>query len=278
MKLAVLADIHSNLPALERVIDHVEQWQPDRVIVAGDIVNRGPRPVECLQLILDRQRRAGWQTVLGNHEQYVMEHAQPDAPRSGPRFEIQRISYWTYQQLRGDVSALAAMPLHVELPALNGSGPVEVYHASIRGTRDGIFTRSSDERLRRQIDPQASVFVVGHTHVPLVRQIDQTLIVNCGSVGLPFDGDPRAAYAQIVGAAGQWSAAIVRLEYDRDRADRDFELSGFIDEAGPIARLVRDELRHAHSDLFEWTNRYQERVVNGTLLIDAAVDQFLESR
>ena len=48
MKIAVLADIHGNLPALEAVAAHVEAWQPDRVIVAGDLVNRGPRPLECL--------------------------------------------------------------------------------------------------------------------------------------------------------------------------------------------------------------------------------------
>ncbi|NTU66001.1 MAG: metallophosphoesterase, partial [Chloroflexi bacterium] len=70
MKLAVLADIHSNWRALQAVADHIEQWQPDRVVVAGDVINRGPRPVECADFILAR----GWAWVRGNHEEYVLSH------------------------------------------------------------------------------------------------------------------------------------------------------------------------------------------------------------
>ena len=64
MKLAVLADIHANLAALETVAAHVEAWQPDAVVVAGDVVNRGPQPAACLDMVLERQRDSGWLTVL----------------------------------------------------------------------------------------------------------------------------------------------------------------------------------------------------------------------
>ena len=57
MKLAVLADIHANWPALQAVTEHLEAWQPDQVIVDGDTVNRGPRPAECLRFVQDRQRK-----------------------------------------------------------------------------------------------------------------------------------------------------------------------------------------------------------------------------
>ena len=79
MKLAVIADIHANLPALRAVLDHVDAWQPDAVVVAGDIVNRG-LGAECLRLVLERQRLAGWRLVLGNHEEYVIAQSRPDAP------------------------------------------------------------------------------------------------------------------------------------------------------------------------------------------------------
>ena len=75
MKLAVIADVHSNWRALQAVAADIERWQADRVVVAGDVINRGPRPVECLDFVLKMQRERGWRLVLGNHEEYVIHHA-----------------------------------------------------------------------------------------------------------------------------------------------------------------------------------------------------------
>ena len=275
MKLAVIADIHSNWPALEAVAEHVEQWQPDRVVVAGDTVNRGPRPLECLNFVLDKQKNEAWLQVLGNHEEYVMSHAQPDQQISGPLAEVHGVSYWTYLRLNRDVSALAVLPFQQSWQMPDGA-TARIVHASMRGTRDGIYTYTPDAVLRQQIVPGPALLVVGHTHKPLIREIDETLVVNAGSVGLPFDGDHRASYAQLTWNAG-WHAEIVRVEYDRAQADRDFDETGFIDQAGPIAKLVRDELRRARSNLFEWTRDYEARVLSGQLSVAESVERFLAS-
>jgi putative phosphoesterase len=274
MKLAVIADIHANLRALQAVTDHLEKWQPDRVIVAGDIVNRGPRPVECLHFVQDKRRANDWQVVIGNHEEYVIHHSLPDAPRRGAQFQIYQTSYWTYRKLNDDVSALKAMPYHVTLPA-DSRGLIHATHASMRGTRDGILPRVSDDQLRKQIDPRATVFCVGHTHLPLIRQIDRTLVVNCGAVGLPFDGDPRAAYAQIEWRGDRWQAKIIRLDYDRAQADRDFDESGFMDQSGAFAPLIRRELHTARSSLMEWSIKYEQPVLRGEISIEESVQRFL---
>ena len=78
MKLAVLADVHSNWPALQAVAADIERWQADRVVVAGDVINRGPRPVECLDFVLSSAN--GWRLVLGNHEEYVLSHVNDANP------------------------------------------------------------------------------------------------------------------------------------------------------------------------------------------------------
>lgn len=80
MKIAVLADIHANLPAFETVIDHVGRWALDAVVVLGDVVNRGPRPADCPRLVLERQSSRGWLLLRGNHEDYVVEWAQAYEP------------------------------------------------------------------------------------------------------------------------------------------------------------------------------------------------------
>jgi predicted phosphodiesterase len=274
MKLAVLADIHSNWQALQAVADRIEQWQPNRVVVAGDVINRGPRPVECLDFVLKMQRERGWRLVLGNHEEYVIHHAHPRAPVAGPWIQIWGSSRWTYEKLGYDVSALEAMPFQQRW-LMPGGNEVRVVHASMRGTRDGIFLATPDDVLRQQIAPAPGLLIVGHTHQPLIRTSDETLVVNVGAVGLPFDLDARACYAQLTWRAGRWAAEIVRVEYDRAQADRDFDETGFIAEAGPIALLIRDELARARSNLFEWTRDYEAAVAAGRMTMAESVTRFL---
>ena len=274
MKLAVLADVHANFAALEAVAAQLEKWRPDWVIVAGDLVNRGPRPLECLRYVQDKMRTAGWLSVLGNHEEYVMSHAHSSAPRSGMQFDLHSTSYWTFQQLNGDVSALAAMPLQQNGLAPDGS-EFRVVHASMSGTRAGVYAYTSDDVLRRLIDPPPALLCVGHTHKPLIRRIDCTLIVNVGAVGLPFDGDRRACYGQLTWRDNEWQAEIIRLEYDRKRADRDFDLTGFMDQSGAFAPLIRKELHLAQSQLYEWGQRYEAPVLAGELTLTESVRRFL---
>jgi len=283
MKLALLADIHANLPALQVVAAHLDAWGPERVVVAGDVVNRGPRPAECLDFVLDRQRRDGWLLVRGNHEEYVMVHARPGSPRSGPQFEVWQGSFWTYQKLNEDVSALEAMPFQVSLSAHDDApdgapkgDEIRVTHASMLGTRDGIYPRTPDDELSQKIGlPTPALFGVGHTHIPLVRSLNGTLVVNTGAVGLPFDGDVRASYAQATWRGGAWHAGIVRLDYDRARAERDFYETGFLDEAPGFAHLVQVELRTARSRVYEWLRAYEARVLAGELTMQASVREFI---
>jgi predicted phosphodiesterase len=277
MKIAVLSDIHSNISALQTVTEHVEAWQPDQVVVAGDLVNRGPRPLECLRFVQEMERTRGWLTLIGNHEEYVISHATTGEPRSGPQFEIKRSSYWTYNRLGGDVSPLVAMPFKLALAAPDGS-EVRLTHASMRGTRAGIYTFTPDRLLCELIgQPLPPLFCVGHTHMPWVRRINGTLVVNAGSAGLPFDGDRRASYAQLTWHKGEWQANIVRLDYDRQQAERDFADSGFLDEGGPLAQLILIELRSAHSQLFQWAARYEKPLLAGEITMEESVRQFMGS-
>jgi putative phosphoesterase len=276
VKIAVLADIHANLPALQAVTAHLEAWQPDQVIVAGDLVNRGPRPLECLQFVQEKQRTQGWLTVRGNHEDYVITHSEPDAPRSGPALEVHRGSYWTYQKLGEDIRPLVEMPFQQSFQELDGS-EVRVVHASMRGNRDGIYPETSDETLRRQIGAPPAVLCVGHTHRPLVRWLNGTLVVNAGSVGLPFDFDRRTGYAQIFWSRRTWHARLIRLEYDIAQEERDFAETNFIPDAGPLAQLVLIELRQARSMLFQWASRFQARALAGEISMQDSVREFLRS-
>ena len=277
MKLAVLADIHANLAALERVVEFIDAWQPDVVVVGGDVINRGPQPAECLALVLERQRTHGWLTVLGNHEEYVIQQAGPNPPGAGAAdADIYRPTRWTLARLGGDIAPLQAMPFQESIAGPDGS-EVRIVHASTRGTRDGIFPQTPDDTLREQIgSPAPAVLCVGHTHWPLVRRLDDTLVANVGAVGLPFDGDPRASYGQVTWAAGSgWQAEVIRLDYDWQRTEEAYVSTGFLEQAGPLARLHLAELRSARSQLFSWVAEYEDQILHGRIAVGEAVDRWL---
>lgn len=264
MKVAVLADVHANLPALEEVAARIERWRPDVTIVNGDVVNRGPRPLECLRFVQEMEAREGWILLRGNHEDYVIGRADAREPVGHPLHESYLMATWTARVLGARVADLRRLPGRHEVAAPGGSR-LRAVHASMRGNRDGVYTFTTDDELALQIAPAPAVFVTSHTHRPLQRRLDDTLVVNTGAVGLPFDGDWRAAYAQMTWREGGWRAEVVRLAYDRARADRDFDVTGCLVDGGPLMALVRLELSTARSQLHRWFDHYQPAVERGEI-------------
>ena len=275
MKIAVLSDIHGNFPALERITDHVENWKPDLVFVAGDIVNRGPRSHDCLNFLDNKKQESDWRIIRGNHEDYVISRAEPEDPKSGPVYDIYQPTHYTFEQLNYDISGLVSLS-----ESITEYGPdqqeVRMVHASMRHNRDGIYPETSVDDLKIQINPPPAVFITGHTHRPLVRKMGGTLVVNAGSVGLPFDGDRRSGYAQITYRKGYWDARIIRLEYDIAKAKKDFQDTGYREGAGPIAEMVLLELDLALSQLWHWSARYTMAILDGRMTVAESTEEFLK--
>jgi putative phosphoesterase len=275
MKIAALGDIHGNYQALITVLDDIDRWHPDLVVVVGDIINRGPRSKECLDLILDRAKTPHWHVIKGNHEDYVLDFTDPDFPRTGLEFELRKIIYWTYQSLTSeDIQRVIDLPRELTIKGPE-SGLIRLFHASTAGERIGIYPFTLDEKLPELIDLDSSLFIVGHTHQPLIRQYNQSTIVNVGSVGLPFDGDTRPSYAQLTLREGSWQGEIIRLEYDRTAAKNDFLGSGFIPDGGIMAELVLAEVQLGWPQLGKWFKKYETDIMAKKLTPEKAVAEFL---
>ncbi|MCJ7659283.1 MAG: metallophosphatase family protein, partial [Anaerolineales bacterium] len=258
---------------------------PDYVIIAGDIVNRGPRPLECFQFVREKQLNYGWKLIRGNHEEYVLHNINPRTLYTCTAVGVHRASIWTGKQLGVEVETLKSLPIQESLIGPDGR-EVRFVHGSMKGLRDGIYPETSDAELCEKIElpnkqknnyPPPSVFCVGHTHRPLIRTLDGTTVVNAGSVGLPFDGDTRLAYAQLTWQGDKWKTEIVRLEYDRELAERDFYASGYLEGGGPLVKLVQIELRTAHSQLYSWAAKYQKSILASEISVEASVNEYISS-
>lgn len=276
MKIAVLSDIHGNLPALEVVMAHIDQQRPDLVVVNGDVVNRGPQPAACWQLIRERIRHEGWLMTRGNHEEYVAAWANPRPEMKVAEQELFRSSRWTYNQLRGKVKAFGRLPDQISLVAPD-NGEIRITHASMLGNSNGFMPWHTDEQIRPKMAPPPAVFVTGHTHRFFKRQVDDTLLVNAGSVGCPLDGDNRTGYAEMIWRNSAWQANLIRLPYDRDETYHQFVESGFLDEAGPSGLLMYLEWLDALPHMPSWWRSYSDDVHAGKISAQDAVAAYLDS-
>lgn len=276
MKLAVISDVHGNLPALSAVLEDVEQWRPDALVVNGDLINRGPDSIGVLRYLQQQVPTAA--VVQGNHEAFVLREATlPDDP-SAADFALRRFARWSAEQLKAAdaLPQVADWPDHLELVDPDG-GRVHVTHGSVLGNRAGILPNCADEELRAKLGDPRDLFIAAHTHRPLIRNFEGTLVANVGSVGAPFDRDPRAAYGRFTYHHQQWRAAIRRVPFDRAAAARSFESSGFLDGAGPLARLMLTELHDCRGHMGPWMRHYQQPVLAGAISVEAAVDNYLAS-
>ena len=218
-----------------------------------------------------RQASDGWQLVRGNHEDYILECAEGNGRLSGPKYELQKFAYWAYQQVADYLPVIATMPPQFSFLAPDGS-ELRAVHGSMRDNRDGVYPKTSDGELREQIAPAPKIFVTGHTHQPLIRQIDGTTVVNIGSVGASFDGDRQVSYGRFTWTSCTgWDANIVRLPYDFARVERDYETSGFLEGAGPLAQLMLVELRRARGLVYRWASRYEKAVLAGEISLETSV-------
>ena len=193
MKVAALYDIHGNFPALEAVLEEIDDEGVDRIIVGGDVVP-GPMARQSLAKLL--QLPIPVEFIHGNGESDVIALGGGQMPSRVPE-AVHEAMHWVLEELEPEQMAeMRRWPPTRELE-VPGVGSILFCHATPRNDNE-IFTRITPEPLLRPIfeATNAKMVVCGHTHMPFDRRIGDVRVVNPGSVGMPF-GDPGAYWACI---------------------------------------------------------------------------------
>lgn len=250
--VAVLSDIHANIPALTAVADDLRQHDPDEVLVGGDLVGRGPQGKRVVEMIDE----LGWQSIRGNHEDYLLEFRRRDVPDEWLTADVWAASRWMARELDDwHAEFIDDLPL---TRTARTAPDLRLYHGSPDSYHDGIGDWTSDQTIRDHLASiDEPVLVCAHTHRPLIRRFEEGLVVNSGSVGLPFDGDWRAQYVLLEKNSTGWHAELRRLEYDRERFLEIYDKSGFLQEGGITASILRMEVQVARPYLvpfMRWTD------------------------
>jgi predicted phosphodiesterase len=238
LKIAVLSDVHGNLPAFRAVIDHVDSREVDAVWFLGDLVGYGAHPDECVELAAARCDLC----LAGNHDLGVL--GRIDIADFSPHAAA--AARWTRERVGEDTLAFLG-----SLEALREGEAIGLWHASPRDpVWEYVLSTSQAEDCMDRMEPR--VGAVGHTHVALrftrtdgyaegegieggtrLDLSEGEWLVNPGSVGQPRDGDPRGAWLEL--DLESWSAQWHRVEYPIEEA------AGAIEEAG-LPRSLGDRL------------------------------------
>ena len=223
--VAVITDIHANLPALQAALQRIDELGIADVHCGGDLVGYGPHPCEVCALIQER----GIPTIYGNYD-YAIARDRDDCGCAYQTTHDRRLGQlsveWTLAHTdQAAKEFMRGLPFDARFPV--GAWDVHLVHGSPRKLNEYLFEEKPDrlyERLARAERDHALVF--GHTHKPWVRTHVGVLFVNCGSVGKPKDGDPRGAFAVLRAGTDGIDVTIERVAYDADAVAREVREAG----------------------------------------------------
>ena len=237
MRIALISDIHGNLPALESVLADLDRvGSHDGVFHLGDLVGYGPWPNEVVGLLKER----GITGVAGNYDSTVATQYEHCGCRYEDPFQeaMSHLSYaWTLEHTTPETKAwLSSLPFRMDLRPLGGhtSGPtLRLIHGNpVLNTVYWTEDRSDDfcSKMAGQLGARVGdVVAFGHTHKPWNRTVEGVHFVNTGSVGRPKDGDPRAGYVLVRMDGEAVRVHHRRVEYDLAEATRAIKASALPD-------------------------------------------------
>ena len=239
MRVAVLCDIHGNLPALQAVLADVEKIGVDVVVFGGDVA-AGPMPVETIEVLSGYIGRARF--VRGNADRYMVEIFD------GVRDRAEKMDSWPATVIsRAHRDFLSSFEPAVELN-VDGLGSVLFCHAGPDSDELPIITPATpDEVIAETLaTTRASLMVAGHTHMQFDRRVAGWRMVNAGSVGMPY-ADQAGAYWALLGP----DVDLRRTAYDFEAAAEAVRQTDFPGRGDLAEGIVRPPTAEEAITVFE---------------------------
>ena len=215
MKVALIGDVHANLPALEAVLADAEARGAQAVWNIGDFVGYGPFPNE----VVKRLQQPGVVSIIGNYDLKVLKFPKKKANWKKSKRREKHLAFgWAYESLsKKSRKFLRALPEEQRIECEGRR--ILLVHGSPTSVEEHLEPDTPEERLRElAATAEADVVVCGHSHRAFARKIAGVWFINTGSVGRPDDGDPRACYATLHLTPKRVRVQHHRIDYDVERA------------------------------------------------------------
>lgn len=269
MRIAILADIHGNLPAFEAVLSHVRQQAPDLLVIAGDVVIGAPDSAACWQLA----QSLACPIVRGNHERYLGYFGTPQGDPAWQTEQFTPVQWAVAQFTAAERAAIAALPLTLVLPA---APDLLIVHAAAHSDRENLPPYKADADIAAMFPAVQERWIVrGHDHLARTHTWREKVIITTGSVGLPMDGNAAAQYLLLDATAQGWQVQHQAVAYDLSATLARFKVTDYVEQTGVMGRLFLREAATASPHFVPFLRLYQQWSQETPLSLQEALDRYL---
>ena len=226
MKYAIISDIHSNLEALTKALEIIDERKVDEIVCLGDVVGYGANPNECTEIVTKRCSL----TVMGNHDAAALD------PSLATDFNViaRKAIVWTAKNLEEKNRTYLST-----LPLLQKRDSIQFVHSSPTSPEAWDYVIDNGDATMALEHCKEKICFIGHTHVPGIFNIrgrakavssEEQFLVNVGSIGQPRDGNPMLAFGIFDSAS--WEYELIRSEYNIQGAADKIFAAGLPEELG----------------------------------------------
>ena len=267
MRIAAVADIHGNLPALEAVLAHIQSAGVDHVVFCGDYVLGAADDKGCWEPV----RETGAPMVRGNADRYTAEFGTEQGEERWHGEQFKPLQFTVSQFTDEERQELGKLPTTYKLADVPD---VLFYHANPRNDMDLWRSWSTEEELAKNFsDLSATILVGGHNHTQQARRWRQHTIVICGSVGAPNDYSAGAQYVILEKSNGEWRIEHLDVPYDVSEILAQLEEVDYLGRTGPMGRLMVRQLATGTNQVMTFLKWYRAGTMEDSLSV--AVEKFL---
>ena len=209
-KILLLGDIHANYPALEAIREYIQPDRFDWIVNTGDFTVYSTFPNETIQWFRKRKKTV---CVLGNTDRKILRILKGKKLKKPKKNEKRVMYFWTSENLHPEnITYLKSLPEQTDFNV--GGFRIGIFHGTLEDPDEELFPSAPKSRFHQLArDSVYQVQIMGHSHVPYYRVVDGIHFINPGSVGRPFDGDPRTSFAILKVASEKIAVEHFRIPY-----------------------------------------------------------------
>ena len=210
MRLAIISDVHSNIYALENVLEDIKERNVDKIICAGDLVGYAPFPNQ----VIDKIKEEEIPTIQGNYDDAIGNHKIACGcdynTEKSKKIGMSSINFTGKETTEENKKFLANLPGQLELELEDKN--VLLVHGSPRRINEYLYAGS--EQVQEVVaELEEDILLCGHTHLPYHRRIGDKDVINVGSIGRPKHGNPNSIYTIVEVTEGNVMTEFIEVAY-----------------------------------------------------------------
>lgn len=216
MKIAIISDIHSNFPALEEVLKEIKKRKIKKIFCCGDVIGYGSMPNKCIKELIKNNVKS----IYGNHEYALLN----ENSLSWFNYQAVKALLWHKENLNKNAWRWIKK-LKEKMIIKIANKKIAIFHGSPNSCFEYVWEETSQEIFNYWLEQyNVDIIILGHTHIPFIKNIKNKIIINPGSVGQPRDKNNKASFCII--NLKNFNSKIIRINYNIDKIAKDIMKKG----------------------------------------------------